>query len=171
MWINKKIHDGDNYYVKGFHEFEEEESETWDLLAIVRDAPTALFGTVQDSVKIPHVVWEFHCDKECILEIYEGVTITGIPSTDDAFENENSNRSIERLPLPYRYSFYQSNFNIDNLGHQMYRAKFGNGISKEGHLRNNRAEFIGIPAYYLFRFIKESNKKGWLDFYFSYYLE
>ena len=154
---------GNDYYVKGIHEFEAEEPETWDLLAIVRE-----------SNDVPYVSWEFNCDKECVLEVFEGVTISGIPLTTDAFENENANRFIERLALPHRYSFYQSGFTITDTGHRMYHSKFGNGVSCDRKL--DRAEYVGNyeingpPTYYLFRFTKESNLAGWLDIYIFYTL-
>lgn len=167
LWGHKRIHEGKNYYVKDFHEFNEEEEEIFDLLAIVRGPPEGF-----DSVDIPHVTWKFVCNRECTLELYEGTLITGEPT--DGLENENNNRLIKPLPPPFNQSFFRSGYTITDLGHRMYRAKFGE-VFIESHLETNRAEFIGTPnhdgKHYLFRFTKNSKQKGWLDYYITFYLQ
>jgi len=164
LWHHKQIHDGLAFYVKGIHEWTEEEPETWDLIALAR------YSTITHL--IPHVSWEFKSNREVILEIYEGVQITGTPSEVDAFENEANNRMIP-IAEHLKYSFYQSGFTIIELGHRMWHSIFGNDYGNETH--EGKPELLADPIdenhnYYLFRFNKESNQKGYLDIHISFYL-
>jgi len=163
LWGHKMIHEGNSYFVKDYYDFETSGVQNFEILGLVRPTPD-----------VPHVAWHFSCDRECVVELFENVTFTGTPT--GGLENENNNRLIERLPEPWRYSFWTTGFEIEDDGHRMYRGKFGNSVSEDGHLFTNRAEFIGNPSlglsgtYYLFRFTKESQSPGWLDYYIGYYL-
>ena len=169
LWGHKMIHEGVSYYVKDYHKFETSGTQVFDLLALVRGIPQIF------DEEVPHVTWDFDCNLECTFQLFENVLITGTPA--DPIENENHNRLIARLPEPYRYSFWRTGFEITDTGHRMYNSIFEGGVSHEGHLLTNRAEFIGNPnfnpsgVYYLFRFTKESQNKGWLDYYITYYLQ
>lgn len=153
-----EIHEGSNYFVKGWVDVTGAGTNT-DFLFVV-----------PDTAKWPHAIWELAGEGEFTLSLYEGVVTSGTPSE---VPSRNSNRNSLNTAGVKVYSSPTLAGGTLGDGNQggtlIWAGKIGSGKTAT-ESRATIGEMIAKQnTKYWFRLTHIAAGTEWLDYFFSWY--